>query len=145
MKPLSKPVDLEALAADTSCFSGASLENLLNEAAIAAAGRGAETIEPDVRGAFFKTVAGADPQEHGDARGTRVIAVHEAGTRSPSILLTPENRLKRVSILPAGGGALDTTSPFRRSARCSKRQIEAQISVLLAGARAELLAAARTR
>ena len=53
-KPLSRTVDLEALAGDTSCFSGASLENLLNEAAIAAAERGAEKIEPaDIRGAFF--------------------------------------------------------------------------------------------
>ena len=141
-KPLSRSVDLEALAADTSCFSGASLENLLNEAAIAAAGRGAETIEPeDVRGAFFKTVAGADRKSTATRAERRVIAVHEAGHALASILLTPESRLRRVSILPAGGGAAgyNLSIPPERT-MLEKRQIEAQISVLLAGRAAELLA-----
>ena len=142
-KPLSRSVDLEALAADTSCFSGASLENLLNEAAIAAAGRGAETIEPeDVRGAFFKTVAGADRKSTATRAERRVIAVHEAGHALASILLTPESRLRRVSILPAGGGAAgyNLSIPPERT-MLEKRQIEAQISVLLAGRAAELAAA----
>ena len=140
-KPLSRTVDLEALAGDTSCFSGASLENLLNEAAIAAAERGAEKIEPaDIRGAFFKTVAGADRRSTATHAEKRVIAVHEAGHALASIHLTPENRLKRVSILPAGGGAAgyNLSIPPER-AMLEKRQIECQIEVLLAGRAAELL------
>ena len=141
-KPLSGAVDLEALAGDTSCFSGASLENLLNEAAISAAVRGAGAIEPeDVRGAFYKTVAGADRKSTATHAEKRVIAVHEAGHALASMLLTPENRLRRVSILPAGGGAAgyNLSIPPERT-MLGKRQIEAQISVLLAGRAAELLA-----
>ena len=140
-KPLSRAVDLEALAGDTSCFSGASLENLLNEAAIAAAGRGAEAIEPDdVRGAFYKTVAGADRKSTATRAERRVIAVHEAGHALASLTLTPENRLRRVSILPAGGGAAgyNLSIPPERT-MLEKRQIERQIEVLLAGRAAELL------
>ena len=140
-KPLSRTVDLETLAGDTSCFSGASLENLLNEAAIAAAERGAEKIEPaDIRGAFFRTVAGADRRSTATHAEKRVIAVHEAGHALASIHLTPENRLKRVSILPAGGGAAgyNLSIPPER-AMLEKRQIECQIEVLLAGRAAELL------
>ena len=140
-KPLSRTVDREALAGDTSCFSGASLENLLNEAAIAAAERGAEKIEPaDIRGAFFRTVAGADRRSTATHAEKRVIAVHEAGHALASIHLTPENRLKRVSILPAGGGAAgyNLSIPPER-AMLEKRQIECQIEVLLAGRAAELL------
>ena len=140
-KPLSRTVDLETLAGDTSCFSGASLENLLNEAAIAAAERGAEKIEPaDIRGAFFRTVAGADRRSTATHAEKRVIAVHEAGHALASTHLTPENRLKRVSILPAGGGAAgyNLSIPPER-AMLEKRQIECQIEVLLAGRAAELL------
>ena len=140
-KPLSHAVDLEALATDTGCFSGASLENLLNEAAIAAAGRGAETIEPeDVRGAFYRTVAGADRKSTATRAEKRVIAVHEAGHALASMLLTPENRLKRVSILPSSGGAAgySLSIPPERT-MLEKRQIERQIEVLLAGRAAELL------
>ena len=140
-KPLSGAVDLEALAGDTSCFSGASLENLLNEAAISAAGRGAETIEPeDVQSAFYRTVAGADRKSAATQAEKRVIAVHEAGHALASLLLTPENRLRRVSILPAGGGAAgyNLSIPPERT-MLGKRQIECQIEVLLAGRAAELL------
>ena len=132
-KPLSRAVDLEALAGDTSCFSGASLENLLNEAAIAAAGRGAEAIEPDdVRGAFYKTVAGADRKSTATRAERRVIAVHEAGHALASLTLTPENRLRRVSILPAGGGAAgyNLSIPPERT-MLEKRQIERQIEKII--------------
>ena len=140
-KPLSSAVDLEALARDTSCFSGASLESLLNEAAIAAAERGAEAIEPeDIRGAFYKTVAGADRKSTASHAERRVIAVHEAGHALVSLILTPENTLKRVSILPAGGGAAgyNLSIPPER-AMLAKRDIENQIQVLLAGRAAEML------
>ena len=140
-KPLARSVDLETLAGDTSCFSGASLENLLNEAAISAAGRGAEEIEPsDIRGAFYKTVAGADRKSTATRAERRVIAVHEAGHAIATMALTPENRLKRVSILPAGGGAAgyNLSIPPERT-MLEKRHIENQIQVLLAGRAAELL------
>ena len=93
-----------------------------------------------MRGAFFKTVAGADRKSTATRAEKRVIAVHEAGHALASIRLTPENRLKRVSILPAGGGAAgyNLSIPPER-AMLEKRQIECQIEVLLAGRAAELL------
>ena len=140
-KPLSREVDLEALAADTVAFSGASLENLLNEAAIAAAGRGAELIgAEDVRAAFYRMVAGSDRESQACERERRIIAVHEAGHALAAHLLTPENRLRRVSILPTGRGAAgySLTIPAER-VMLEKRDIERQIQVLLAGRAAESL------
>ncbi len=138
-KPLAEDVDLEKLACDTSYFSGASLENLLNEAAIAAAERDAEQIsEGDIRRAFFKTVAGADRESTASRKEKEIVALHEAGHALASRLLTPENRLTRVSILPAGRGAAgyNLTIPAER-VMVEKRDIENQIRVLLAGRAAE--------
>lgn len=142
-KPISDEVDLESLAKDTSCFSGASLENLLNEAAIAAAMRDAECIgTSDIRGAFFKTVAGEERPSLASRSERAIIALHEAGHAVASRLLLPENRLARVSILPAGHGAAGyNLSIPEEKVMLSKRDIERQIQVLLAGRAAEMLVA----
>ena len=140
-KPLAEEVDLEALAADTTSFSGASLENLLNEAAIAAAGREAGQIGAgDIREAFVRAVAGADRASTATRAEQRTIAIHEAGHALAARLLTPENRLRRVSILPAGRGAAgySLTIPQEKT-MLEKRDLERQIQVLLAGRAAELL------
>ena len=101
-KPLSEGVSLERMAAQTVGFSGASLENLLNEAAILAAARDDGAIEKeDIDRAFRKTVAGEDRPSVASARERNVVAVHEAGHALVNRLLLPENRLARVSILPA--------------------------------------------
>ena len=141
-KPLDGDVDLEELAAQTVSFSGASLENLLNEAALAAAVRGTGSIgREDLRAAFYRTVAGADRAITATARERRIIAVHEAGHALASRLLAPENRLARVSILPAGHGAAgyNLCVPAER-VMVEKRHLEDQICVLLAGRAAEQLA-----
>lgn len=138
-KPLSGDVDLEDVAAQTISFSGASLENLLNEAAILAAGRGGGRIERgDIQAAFFRTVAGADRPMAASPEERRIIAVHEAGHALASRLLAPENRLARVSILPAGRGAAgyNLCIPKER-VMVDKRTMESQICVLLAGRAAE--------
>lgn len=141
-KPLSEAVDLDALARDTGYFSGASLENLLNEAAILAASRDAEKIEPaDIHAAFIKTVAGADRKSSASPEEKRIVAVHEAGHALASHLRTPEHHIRRVSILPSSGGAAgyNLSIPPERT-MLKKQHIEAQIEVLLAGRAAELLA-----
>ena len=135
-------MSLEALAAQTVSFSGASLENLLNEAALLAAARGGECIEPsDVQAAFYKTVAGADRPVTASPEERRIIAVHEAGHALVSRVLAPENRLARVSILPAGHGAAgyNLCVPAER-VMVGKKHMEHQICVLLAGRAAEQLA-----
>ena len=85
-------------------------------------------------------MAGADRKSTATRAERRVIAVHEAGHAIATMALTPENRLKRVSILPAGGGAAgyNLSIPPERT-MLEKRHIENQIQVLLAGRAAELL------
>ena len=141
-KPLSEDVSLEALAAQTVGFSGASLENLMNEAALLAAARGAERIEgTDAQAAYIKLVAGEDRASVASEAERRIIAAHESGHAVASRLLAPENRLERISILPAGRGAAgyNLCVPKER-VMVGKRHLEAQICVLLAGRAAEQLA-----
>lgn len=138
-KPMGADVRLEDVAAQTISFSGASLENLLNEAAILAANRGDGAIESaDIQAAFYKTVAGADRPIVASDEERTIIAVHEAGHALASVLLSPENRLARVSILPAGRGAAgyNLCIPAER-VMVGKRHMENQICVMLAGRAAE--------
>ena len=79
-KPLSDDVSLEELAAQTVSFSGASLENLMNEAALVAAERDDGYIDrQDLQQAFYRSVAGADHEMLASPREKRIIAVHESG------------------------------------------------------------------
>ncbi len=140
-KPLNADVSLEELAAQTVSFSGASLENLLNEAALAAAERDDGGIDRrDLQQAFYRTIAGADREIIASERERNIIAVHESGHAVASRLLAPQNRLARVSILPAGHGAAgyNLCIPEER-VMVEKRHMENQIQVLLAGRAAEQL------
>lgn len=140
-KPMDERVNLESLAAQTVQFSGASLENLLNEAAIHAARRSAEKIEPqDVDCAYLREVAGSDRRPTARREELAQIALHEAGHAVASRLLQPSHRLLRLSILPSerGAGGYNLTVPAER-ALLSEKQLLDQIQVLLAGRAAELL------
>ncbi len=140
-KPLAPDIDLAELARETCAFSGASLESLLNEAAILAARRHSDEIERgDIDQAFYRTVAGADGVSAASPDERCTIALHEAGHAIMLRTLTPESRLKRVSILPAGRGAqgYNLAIPEERVLH-KKSDIENQIMVLLGGRAAELL------
>lgn len=140
-KPLSEDVDLRKLARETGSFSGASLESLLNEAAIAAASRCSEKIcKNDIDTAFVKTVAGADGAIAATADERCTIALHEAGHAIALKALIPTTNLKRISILSAARGTAgyNMAIPEERSL-LSKGDIESQIIVLLAGRAAEML------
>ena len=140
-KPLDEDVSLEHLAAETAYFSGASLENLLNEAAILAAARDKPSITmQDIRAALIQTIVGADRESTANDAERRIIALHEAGHAIATRALMPRHRLTRVSILPAGRGAAgyNLAIPPER-VMLSKRDLENQVCVLLAGRAAELL------
>ena len=140
-KPLGDDVCLERLAAETVYFSGASLENLLNEAAILAATRDEAAISmQDIRTALVRTIVGADRESTATRAERRTIALHEAGHAVATKILMPKHRLTRVSILPAGRGAAgyNLAIPPER-VMLIKRDLENQICVLLAGRAAELL------
>ena len=140
-KPLSGDVDLNRLAADTVRFSGASLESLVNDAAIRAARRGSAVIEAgDLNTAFVAAVAGEDRPVSAAQDELAVIALHEAGHAVACRLLLPRHRVERISILPASGGAAgyNLTIPAER-ALPDLNGLTAQIQVLLAGRAAEQL------
>lgn len=140
-KPMARDIDLAQLAMDTCAFSGASLESLLNEAAILAAQRRSCEIErADIDKAFYRTVAGADGAHPADPDERCAVALHEAGHAVVLKKLMPESRLKRISILSAGRGAAgyNLAIPPER-VLVKKQDIENQLSVLLAGRAAELL------
>lgn len=138
-KPVSKDVDLESLALSTAFFSGASLENLLNEAALSAARRNAREIEAaDVDYAYRLVTAGEDGQAHENASERAVIAVHEAGHALAACALFDLNPIRRISILPSSGGAAgyNLLIPEEKSLYTQK-DMEKKILLLLAGRCAE--------
>ena len=139
--PLASDVSLEHIAAETAWFSGASLENLLNEAAILAAARNVPEISMQhIQTALLKTIIGADRESTATEEERRIIAIHEAGHAIASKILMPRNRLARVSILTAGRGAAgyNLSIPPER-VMLNRREMENQVCVLLAGRAAELL------
>lgn len=108
---LADDLDLERIAALTPGFSGADLENLINEASLIAIRRQAKTIsEEDMVQAMERVVAGLEkrnrlinPQER------RVVAFHEMGHAMVGRVLCPEDPVHKVSIIPRGIGSLGYT------------------------------------
>ena len=139
-RPLSPSVSLEELARQTIMFSGARLECLLNEAAILAVKRGAETIEPaDVQQAMDTALFGAErtgPENREHER--RVTAAHEAGHAVVTAVLLPESELRRVSIVPTSRGAAGYSMalPPERMFH-EQRELLCHMAAALAGREAE--------
>jgi cell division protease FtsH len=140
-KPLERDVDLDTLAADTAFFSGASLESMLNEAAIFAAAQGAPRISRrDIDRAYLSIVAGEDRPPRANPDEKAVIALHEAGHALSTRIFLPDQRLTRVSILPTGRGAAGySLSIPNESIVVTKVKLLSQVRVLLAGRAAEML------
>ena len=112
-KRLSSDVDLEQLARTTPGFSGADLENLMNEAAIIAAGRNADCIcEEDVKKAFIKVGIGTEKKSKViPEKERRITAYHESGHAILFHLLPDIGPVHTVSIIPTGIGAAGYTMP----------------------------------
>jgi len=142
-KPLSSDTDLDKLAVDTVFFSGAMLEGLLNDAAINAARRGAELIEPDdITTAYYTALAGSEKKDRSGIREQErtITAWHESGHALAATLLNPENRVAKVTIIPTtngAGGFCVNILPERMY--WTKKELEQQIMVNLAGRCAEEL------
>ena len=141
-KPLSKEVSLEALARDTALFSGAKLECLLNEAAILAAKRDAQAIEPaDVQRALDTLLFGMErPAACRLAHEREVTAAHEAGHAILTAVLLPQSEIRKVSIIPTGRGAAGYSMAVPQEKLFhEKRELMHHIAVALAGREAEAL------
>lgn len=113
-KPLAEDVDLKQIAQTTAGFTGADLENLLNESAIIAAreNRG-YIIQADIRKAFIKVGIGSEKKSRIISdKEKRITAYHEAGHAILFHVLPDVGPVYTVSIIPTGIGAAGYTMPL---------------------------------
>lgn len=142
-KPLSDEVDFSKLAKQTVYFSGAMLENLLNEAAIMAANRNAKAISlKDIDKAFYKIIAGSEKKDRSNIleKDREITAFHEAGHALVTKLIAPGHTVSKVTIIPStkgAGGFSMNISPDKMYH--TKKDMEVQIMISLAGRAAEEL------
>lgn len=113
-KPLGDDVDLKQIAQTTAGFTGADLENLLNEAAIVAAKEDRVfIIQEDIRKSFVKVGIGAEKKSRViSEKEKRITAFHEAGHAILFHLLPDVGPVYSVSIIPTGAGAAGYTMPL---------------------------------
>ena len=142
-KPLSDDVDLKQVAQTTAGFTGADLENLLNEAAIVTAkeNRGFIT-QADINKSFVKVGIGTEKKSRVISdKEKRITAYHEAGHAILFHLLPDVGPVHTVSIIPTGNGAAGYTMPLPEKDEMfnSKGRMIQQIIVGLGGRVAEEL------
>ena len=143
-KPLSSEIDIYEIAKSTIGFSGADIENLLNESAIIAASRQSSCIvKSDVEEAFFKIALKGNKRsiKNSDPEKLRVIAWHEAGHALASKLLTKQS-VPKVTITPStsGYGGVTFIVPDNMGLR-TKRDIINDVKISYGGRAAEFMLA----
>ena len=142
-KPLAEDVDLEQIAQTTAGFTGADLENLLNESAILAAKKNrAFLVQEDIKQAFVKVGIGAEKKSKIiSEKEKRITAFHEAGHAILFHVLPDGGPVYTVSIIPTGGGAAGYTMPLPEKDEMfnSKKKMLQEIIVDLGGRVAEEL------
>lgn len=140
-KPLGEDVDLKELARTTAGYTGADLENLMNEAAIHTAKDGRYFInQSDVRQAFIKTGIGAEKKSRViSEEEKRITAYHEAGHAILFHVLPKMESVHTISIIPTGMGAAGYTMPLPKADEMfnSKEKMREHIVVSLGGRAAE--------
>ncbi|MEG0152310.1 MAG: AAA family ATPase [Cellulosilyticaceae bacterium] len=140
-KPVSEDVRVEAVAKQTVYFTGAMLENLLNEAAILAAKEEAEIINNEhVQKAFYIVIAGTEKKDKSciSHLDRQITAFHEAGHALVTKLVAPENSVTKVTIVPStkGAGGFSMNIP-KDKMYLTKKELLNQIRISLAGRAAE--------
>lgn len=140
-KPLGEDVDLAQIARTTAGFTGADLENLLNEAAIEAARQGKGFIlQSDIKGAFIKVGIGAEKKSKViSEKEKRITAYHESGHAILFHVLPDMDPVYTISIIPTGMGAAGYTMPLPDNDEMfnTKGQMLQDITTLLGGRVAE--------
>lgn len=140
-KPLADNVDLKQVAQTTAGFTGADLENLLNEAAINAAKRGKGFLtQDDISKAFVKVGIGAEKKSRVISdKEKKITAYHEAGHAILFHVLPDVGPVYTVSIIPTGVGAAGYTMPLPEKDEMfmTKGQMLQDIMVSLGGRIAE--------
>lgn len=140
-KPLDKDVDFKKVALETIYFSGAKLENLLNESAIIAAKSKCKSIsQNDINKAYYKVLVGDEKKDRSciNLKEREITAYHEAGHALVTKLVCKGNRVTRVSIIPStkGIGGFSLSIP-EDSIYKTKKEILSNIMIALAGRASE--------
>ena len=142
-KPLGDDVDLKQIAQTTAGFTGADLENLLNEAAIVAAKNDrAYIMQDDIKKSFVKVGIGAEKKSRViSEKEKRITAFHEAGHAILFHVLPDVGPVYSVSIIPTGAGAAGYTMPLPEKDEMfnTKGKMLQDITVSLGGRVAEEL------
>ena len=141
-KPLGPDVNLGTIAKSSSGFTGADLENLLNEAALLAVRHGKKAItQEEIEEATIKVVMGAEKKSHVVTEKDKMVtAYHEAGHAVVSYFLPTQDPVHQISIIRRGMAAGYTMYlPTEEKGHTSKKQMLEQICSLLGGRAAEQL------
>ncbi len=139
-KPLADDVDLSVLAKSTAGFSGADLENLMNEAALLAAKFGKKKIEmADLEGSITKVIAGPEKKSKVISdKDKKITAYHEAGHAIVQKMVPDSDPVHEISIIPRGRAAGYTLSlPQEDKNHLSRNEMLGNILTLLGGRAAE--------
>lgn len=141
-KPLAPDVDLKDIARTTPGFTGADLENLLNEAALLAARKNSKVITMDeIKEANYKVMMGPEKKSRVISdKEKRLTAYHEAGHAIAVRLVSSTLKVDRVTIIPSGrAGGFTSYKPEEDQHYTTEAQLIEQIMVSLGGRAAEEL------
>jgi len=141
-KPLGSDVKLDELAKSTPGFTGADLENLLNEAALLAARKNKKRIDmDDIKEATFKVVVGPEKKSRVMSdKEKKLTAYHEAGHAIAVKVASTTDKVDRVSIIPSGrAGGYTAHKPDEDKSYHTKAQLMEEIIIAMGGRAAEYI------
>ncbi|MBQ4110775.1 MAG: ATP-dependent zinc metalloprotease FtsH [Clostridia bacterium] len=141
-KKFAEDIDMGAIAKITQGFTGADLENLLNEGALLAARDNRKVINnKDLAEAMMKVIAGAEKKSRKISKKDKELtAYHEAGHAIVTALMPTQDRVHQISIIPRGrAGGYTLSLPQNDKFYSSKTEMLEEINVLLGGRVAEKL------
>lgn len=141
-KPLGPDVELGVIAKTTAGFTGADLENLVNEAALLAARKGRKAITMvDIEEATIKVVAGPEKKSHKVSdKDKRLTCFHEAGHAVSTYYCETQDKVHEISIIPRGmAGGYTMSLPEDDKSYQTKKGMQENIVTLLGGRIAEKL------
>ncbi len=141
-KPLAPDVDLKLIANSTAGFTGADLENLLNESALLAARRGKKAItKEEIEEATIKVIVGTEKKSHKiTPKEKKLVSYHEAGHALSTYYLEGQDPVHQISIIPRGmAGGYTMSIPTEDKNYISRKDILDELVVLLGGRVAEAL------
>ena len=142
-KPLAEDVDLKEIARETTGFTGADLENLMNESALLAARNNKKFITlSDVQQSVIKVIAGPEKKSRKQLEeDRRITAYHEAGHAVVSHALPTQDPVHQITIVPRGQAAgMTINRPQEDRGHVSRQRLVETLSTLLGGRCAEDLA-----